>query len=185
MPLYRFNGEKYEKIGETHLKSEKVVEVHFEKHIAQNPMLIGEPLYIVGRKVAVADLNEHIDVLGLDPNGNAVIICIDRRKQKEPVLMHGLRFAAALARWHIEDFEKAAIRYREDSDEEFDFEKEYRAFCRENGQDETPFVNRDQRVLLVGSNVRQNLADIALWLQEHGVKIKLITVQPFKSVQKP
>lgn len=183
MPLYRFNGEKYEKVGDIHVKKEKVVEVHLEKHVAKDPMLLGEPLFVLGRKVPVGQTQ--IDILALDVQGDAVVVAIDRRDQKEPVLVRALRGAGGVADWSMDDFKRVSEAYHEIiEDYEFDFDARLKAFCEENGLEEVPLINRDQRVVLVGLEVRNKYHDVAGWLKSHNIDIKLIRVHPYKAVRK-
>lgn len=65
-------------------------------------------------------------------------------------------------------------------DPKFNFNDAFESFCAESGVDEIPDLNQDQRIIIVGSAVREKLGSVALWLREHNVDIKLIEVAAYK-----
>lgn len=65
-------------------------------------------------------------------------------------------------------------------DPDFNFNEAYEQFCEEAGIDEIPDINTDQRMIIVGSEVRDKLGSVALWLREHSINIKIIEVELFR-----
>ncbi|MCK4232497.1 hypothetical protein KAX21_06060 [candidate division WOR-3 bacterium] len=169
------------KVKETKLPKEKLLEENLEDWIARDSSLLGEPLLIVGRQVIIPDVRDRLDLLALDPDGRAVIIELKRGKLKDPVDMQALRYASYISKWGFDEFEShARTFFNKEADPEFNFNELYENFCSEAGADETPEVNTDQRMIVVGSEVKEKLGSVALWLREHHIDIKVIEVDAYR-----
>ena len=80
-----------------------------------------------------------------------------------------------ISKWRFEDFERQARNFLgETGNSEFNFNAVYEDFCSEAGVDETPELNVDQRMIIVGSDVREKLGSVALWLREHNIDVKIV-----------
>lgn len=143
---------------ETKFKQEKLLEEHLEDWICSDGTILGEPLFIISRQVLIPDTKDRLDLLALDPQGNAVIIELKRGRLKDPVDMQALRYASYVSKWKFTDFENVARNYfQKTGDPEFNFNALYEEFCGNAGLDEIPDMNSDQRVIIVGSSVREKL----------------------------
>lgn len=81
----------------------------------------------------------------------------------------------------LDDFERQTRNHLGKSeDNEFNFNEVYEEFCSKAGVDETPEVNTDQRMIVVGSGVKEKLGSVALWLREHTVDITVIELRAYK-----
>jgi hypothetical protein len=169
-------------VKETALAAEQKIEQDLEGWIAQDPDILGEPLLIIGRQVTVQGINDRLDLLALDPDGKSVVIEVKRGAVKDPVDMQALRYASYLSRWKFSDFEALAREYLGHGDADFNFLDCYQEFCAQHLEDgdEVPTPNHDQRIVLIGSHVRERLGSVALWLREHKIDIKVIELRLFK-----
>jgi hypothetical protein len=181
MGLWKITDKGSEKVIETTPKQEKLLEEKLEEWIANDPSILGEQLLILGRQVLIQDTKDRLDLLAVDPQGNAVIIELKRGKLKDPVDMQALRYASYISKWKFEDFENSARNYfGKVGDIDFNFNSIFESFCEDAGGDEIPDLNEEQRIIIVGSAVRDKLGSVALWLDEHGINIKVIEIQLFK-----
>ncbi len=179
--LYKVRGKAIEKVNQTKFKEEEKLERDLEDWIENNPSIIGERLLIFGRQVQIPEVNDRIDLLALDTNGKVVIIELKRGKLKHPVDIQSLRYASYVSRWEYDDLEKQANNYfSEKGEEDFNFNEKFEEFCSSAGIDEIPDINQDQRIVIVGSKLREKLGSVALWLREHSIDIKIIEVSLFK-----
>jgi len=179
--LYKVKGKRIEKINQTKLKQEEILEQDLEDWIEQDPTVLGEELLIIGRQVRIPDVNDRIDLLALDTNGNLVIIELKRGKLKDPVDMQSLRYASYVSRWEYDEIEKQANNYfLEKGEKEFNLNEKFEEFCLTAGIEEIPDINQDQRIIIVGSKLKEKLGSVALWLREHSIDIKIIEVSLFK-----
>ncbi|MCX6029117.1 MAG: hypothetical protein NT169_07415 [Chloroflexi bacterium] len=181
MPIWKITAKGPIKVTETKLKQERLLEEHLEDWIVAAPTLLGEPLLIIGRQVIIPDVKDRLDILALDPQGKTTVIELKRGKLKDPVDMQALRYASYLSRWRYQELEGQARAYLERlGDPSFNFNELYEQFCAEAGIDEVPDLNSDQRIIIVGSEVKDKLGSVALWLREHNVDIKVVEVELFR-----
>lgn len=181
MPLWKITDNKPVAVPETKPKKEKFLESDLEEWVACKPDILGEPLLIIGRQVLIPDVKDRLDLLALDPAGNAVIIELKRGTLKDPVDIQALRYASYISKWRFEDFQREARSYLGQAhDADFNFNAVYEEFCSDAGVDEAPELNSDQRMIVVGAAVREKLGTVALWLREHNVDIKVVEVRTYK-----
>jgi hypothetical protein len=181
MPIWKITPRGPVKVSETKLKQEKLLEENLEDWIISDPSLLGEPLLIIGRQVVIPDVKDRLDILALDPQGNAIIVELKRDKLKDPVDMQALRYASYISKWRFEDFENQARAYfGKVGDLDFNFNELYEQFCAKAGIDEVPDLNSDQRLIVVGSEVKDKLGSVALWLRDHNIDIKVIEVEVYR-----
>ncbi len=181
MPMWKITPKGPIKVAETKLREEKLLEKELEEWLTSDPSILGEPLLIIGRQVTIPDVKDTLDVLALDPQGHAVIIELKRGKLKDPVDMQALRYASYIAKWRFEDFENQARSYMgKAGDPSFNFNEVYEQFCSQSGIDEVPDMNSDQRMIILGAEVKEKLGSVALWLRDHKIDIKVVEVALYR-----
>lgn len=180
MGMWKITNEGPEPVAETKLRRENLLEENLEDWIIKQPQLLGEPLWIIGRQVMIPDVKDRLDLLALDPAGNTVIIELKRGKLKDPVDMQALRYASYISRWTRDDLEREARNFLGRMAGEFNFNEEYEEFCAEADVDDVPDMNEDQRIIIVGSEVRDKLGSVALWLSDHDIDIKVVEVEAYR-----
>ncbi len=181
MPIWKVTDTGPVQVAETELRQENLLEEHLEDWIVANHALLEEHLLIIGRQVMIPDIRDRLDVLALDAQGNAVVIELKRGALKDPVDIQALRYASYIAKWAYQDFENQARSHLgKAGDPNFNFNEMFEQFCAEAGVDEVPDLNADQRIIVVGSEVRAKLGSVALWLREHNIDIKVIEIQAYR-----
>lgn len=181
MSFWKINTQnKPEKVPTTKLKNEHILEKHLEDWIENSIDILGEPLLLIGRQIIIPEVKERLDLLALDPNGNAVIIELKRGRMNAPVDMQSLRYASYISKWEFSDFEHHAKNYLGTSDIEFNFNEVFETFCSNFGIEEIPDINTNQRMIIVGSEVKDKLGSVALWLYERNIDIKIIEIDSYK-----
>lgn len=181
MPIWKIANKTPTRVEETGLKEEKLLEEHLEDWIVHEPSILGESLLVIGRQVLVPDTKDRLDILALDPQGNTVIIELKRGKLGSPVDMQALRYASYISKWTYENLETQARSFlAPQQGYDFNFNSVFEDFCERANVDEVPPLNQDQRIIIVGSSVKEKLGSVALWLREHTIEIKVIEVQLFK-----
>ena len=181
MALWKITDGGPKAVAEAKFRKENLLESDLEDWVVSNPQILGEELLVIGRQVLIPDIKDRLDVLAVDTAGNTVIIELKRGKLKDPVDIQAMRYASYVSRWRFEDFERQARNFMgKTGDADFNFNETYEEFCQEAGVDETPELNTDQRIIVVGSGVRERLGSVALWLREHRVDIKVIEVRAYK-----
>ncbi|MDE2818012.1 MAG: endonuclease NucS [Chloroflexota bacterium] len=181
MPIWKTTETGLQQISNTTLSQQDFLEEHLEDWIIANPDFLEEPLLIIGHQVLIPDIGDRIDVLALDRDGNSVIIELKRGQLADPVDMQALRYASYVSRWSFANFEQQAKEYYgATNDADFSLQDVFEQFCAEGDIEDVPTLNADQRIILVGSAIRDKLGSVALWLREHGIDIKAIEVQAYE-----
>lgn len=182
MAIWKIAEDKPKRVQETGLKKEKLLEENLESWIEKMPEILGESLMIIGRQVMIPEFKDRLDLLAIDTQGAAVIIELKRGKLKDPVDVQSLRYASYISKWKFDDFESVAKNYFTNlNDQEFNFNSEFESFCENSGIDDIPDINEEQRIVVVGSSVKDKLGSVALWLRDHSIDIKLIKIQVYKN----
>ncbi len=181
MPIWKISQKKPIKVRNTTLETEDLLEDHLEDWIVEDSSILGEPLLLIGRQVSIPEINDRLDLLGLDIQGNAVVVELKRGQLKDPVDMQALRYASYISKWRFDDFERQAKAFIGKSGEtEFNFNETFEEFCASEGIDEAPDLNTDQRLIIMGAEIKERLGSVALWLREHNVDIKVIETELFQ-----
>jgi len=179
MALWKVDGNKAKPVDATSFKDQDILETKVEDWVASNPEILGEPLLVIGRQVVIHELNDRIDLLALDRQGNVVVIEVKREDISAPVDIQGLRYASYVAGWKTADLERVATNYLGEDADEFSLLAQFSSFADWEGADVDVPINDDQRVIIVGQRVKNRLGSVALWLREKGVDIKLVELRPF------
>ncbi len=176
--MFRLEDGDIDPLKSTRLSDEGFHERDLQEWIIERPaeLLKGEFL-LIGREVTVKGLGDAIDLLAIDPDGNLVVIELKRGSLKDPVDFQSLKYAAYTAHWdydhlkhQFETFRSAAGRHLFDSDTPF--QDELDEFCNEEYS-----INQDQRIVLVGEDIRDRLHLIVRWLADRDVDVTVITVE--------
>jgi len=186
--LWHFDGDEVTSLESTGLPQEALLERDLESWIERHPDLLGEPLLIIGRQVPIGGPHEKLDLLGVDAQGNTVIIELKRGELRDPVDIQALRYASYISRWprrRIEQLAAAYLPYREEGDSlTSHFEETFGNFA-SNGDDTTlASLNARQRIIIVGEMLQSRLGSVALWLLEHGVDIKVVEMHTFRDPER-
>ncbi len=181
MPFWNISQKKPVKVRNTTLEKEKLLEDHLEDWIVEDPSILAEPLLLIGRQVSIPEVNDRLDLLALDVQGNAVVIELKRGPLKDPVDMQALRYASFISKWRFDDFEQQAKAFIGKSGKaEFNFNETFEEFCAAEGIDEAPDLNTDQRLITLGSEIKERLGSVALWLDKHNIDIKVIETELYQ-----
>ena len=184
MPIWKTTDAGLRQISETTLSQQQFLEEHLEDWIVANPDFLDEPLLIIGRQVLIPGVNDRIDILALDLDGNAVVIELKRGELTDPVDMQALRYASYVSRWSDVDFERQAHSYLNEGEEsEIELYDVFEQFCEKESIEDVSDLNSDQRIILVGASIRDKLGSVALWLREHSIDIKAIEVEVYQEAK--
>lgn len=143
--------------------------------------ILGEELFLIGREVSVQELGDAIDILGIDRDGNLVIIELKRGSLRDPVDFQGLKYAAYTAQWDYEELKEQFEYFKSTRwgqklyDGSVSFTEQLDSFCNEDYT-----FNQDQRMLLVGESIRERLNLVVRWLADRSVDVAVVEVDLLK-----
>lgn len=132
---------------------------HLEKWIKTKPEILGNDILIIGEQVYTK--SGPLDFLGIDNNGNLVIVELKREKLARVVLAQAIDYASDLANWDIEKISETCMAYTGNSLED------YMTANFENLEIDDLTVNQSQRLLLVGFSIEESLGRMIEWLSDN------------------
>lgn len=154
-----------------------------QEWILSHPEILGEPLLIITSEFAGFDRsNRRLDLLGLDPDGNLVIIELKLELQHTFADLQALRYAAFCATMTIDQVVDEFAKYHGVSSQiaitaVSDF--------LEVEEEDLPEPSDRPRVILVaGSMDDPEVISTVLWLRNFDLDIRCLEVTPYKASEK-
>ena len=132
---------------------------HLEEWITTKTEILGNDILIIGQQVYTK--SGPLDFLGIDNNGNLVIVELKRDKLARVVLAQAIDYASDLATWEIDKISEVCISYTGNTLEDHlsaDFE---------NLEIDDLTINQSQRLLLVGFSIEESLSRMIEWLSSN------------------
>ena len=166
MSLYKVdaNGDitEYSKLD---MPKEKDIEDFLHRH----PEVVEKDIMIVGRQVQAGNMGI-IDLLGIDKDGNAVVIEVKKGTASRDVVSQILHYAAWARDIEYNDLNKAYGDLNKAYGESGGHPHLYAAMEDRFGG-APPSFNPSQRLYIVGEEIDQRTADICTYLSQNGIKI--------------
>jgi hypothetical protein len=126
---------------------------------------LGEKIHILGSEVQPSDVvQDRIDLLGIDPDGAAVIIEIKRDSHKFQ-LLQALSYAGMIAKWEPKRFIERLIDFNQ-KQQSYEQAKAELEEILGDGDGDIETLNRDQRIVLLAEAFDYEVLVTADWLSE-------------------
>ncbi|MVN23103.1 endonuclease NucS domain-containing protein [Mucilaginibacter arboris] len=129
---------------------------HLEVWIKSNPEILGSDIAIIGEQVQTK--SGPLDFLGIDENGNIVIIELKRDKLAREVLAQAIDYASDAASWDVNRLNEICDKFSGQSLIDY-FTGKFPI-----KQIEDLAINQSQRLILVGFAVEEPLSRMLEWL---------------------
>jgi hypothetical protein len=138
-----------------------------EAWIISNPPIIGRDLVIIGRQVQTK--SGPLDLLGIDKQGNAVVVELKRDCLPREAVTQAIDYTSDVATWSMESLGEVCLKFTGKSLEDTLSE----SFPEENLENLN--INESQRIILVGFSMEPALERMVTWLSEsYGMGINVI-----------
>lgn len=134
-------------------------------------------LLIIGRQV-VTNLGSIIDLLGVDRDGNAVVIELKRDRTPRDTLAQALEYASFVEDLDAEQLTHIHQRYCGDS--ALSLPELHRTYFDLQDDDAIAF-NKDQRIVLVGQKISGEIRQTATFLRKKGLRVTCLEFSYFKA----
>jgi len=143
-------------------------EIDLEILLEKNPeyFLENSKVLIIGRQVTT-NLNTFIDLLGIDKDGNTVVIELKREKTPRDTIAQILEYASFV---EILDYEQLNGIYQDYSGDEMSLEEYHQQFFQNNGDTSVAF-NKSSKLIVVAQNISTGIKQTALYLRKKGIDI--------------
>lgn len=140
-----------------------------EEWLESNPGGILEEgrVLVVGRQV-LTNLGGYIDLLGVDREGNAVVVELKRDRTPRDVIAQALEYASYVETLDFEDLERLLRSY--ENDDSLALAKHHRE-CFDLDPAEAVAFNKDQRVVIVGQQITSGVKQTASFLARKGLRV--------------
>ncbi len=166
---------EYEKLPFKVLHEESILEEWLESN--PDGILEDGRILIIGRQVRT-DLGGIIDLLGVDREGNVVVVELKRDRTPRDVVAQALEYAAFAARLDVDALE-GILRVHE-HDESLSLTDCHRE-CFSVGQSEAVAFNKDQHVVVVGQKVTPAIRQTASFLGSKGIHVTCVEFTFFEA----
>ena len=130
--------------------------------------------------VVRTDLGGFIDLLGVDREGNVVVVELKRDGTPRDVVAQALEYAAFAARLDVDALE-GILRVHE-QDESLSLADCHRE-CFSVGQSEAVAFNKDQHIVVVGQHVTPAIRQTASFLGSKGIRVTCVEFTFFKAAE--
>lgn len=130
-----------------------------EKWIRSNPEILGNDITVIGEQVQTK--SGPLDFLGIDNNGNIVIVELKRDMLPREAMVQAIDYASDVANWEVDKFREICKSYTNQSLEDYLQEKF------EDVTIEDLTINQTQRLLLVGFAIEESLSRMIEWLSDN------------------
>jgi hypothetical protein len=182
--MYKLNSvtNQLEEIQETTFFDNEIKErQHIEEWIRKNPEVLGEELLIIAHEYDKFEVNERLDLLGLDKEGNLVIIEVKRDATGGNVDFQALKYVSYCARLSSQDVLDIYSDYIKKYLVQVDAKDELLGFLEvENEEELNSILNTSQRIIIVGKEIDKRILSVCTWLYENNIGIKCVTIKPYK-----
>ena len=181
MAIYKMVGDKknLESIRETSFIQENIKEDPDLRHILRaQPEVMEEGLFILSEEFSSwYGSGRSIDLLGLDSSGRLVVIELKRTSTADHAELQAIRYAAMVSVLTSEDIVEAHRAYLSKWSIEGDAEERIQEHL--SGTDFNEIYTETPRIVLVSEGFSKELTTSALWLNENGLDITCIQLQPY------
>lgn len=145
-----------------------------EQWLKTNSEILGKDIVIIGEQVNTG--SGFMDFLGIDKNGNPVVIELKRDKLHRESLAQAIDYASVIATWGIEKYSEICSEYTKKTLEDYLAEKI-------EGKDIEKFdIRQSIRILLVGFSIEEPLSRMIEWLSNtYNISINAIIINYIKT----
>ncbi len=183
MPIFRLEGDRPIIAEETDLE----LETHLETWLENSPQVLAQESFLwIGRQPSAADEEGTIfpDLLGVDTEGNLVIVELKRGQSPREVIAQLLEYAAWADGLLESQIREIAGIYFENRDElqEKTFNEVFREAFEIPETDELPPLNRRLRLFIAAEEISSRIARVCRFLRiSQGMDISCIAVSTFET----
>jgi hypothetical protein len=169
---------KFEEFSQTHFHvdhEEAVLENWLESN--SDDILEDGKLLIIGRQVRT-NLGSIIDLLGIDREGNTVVIELKRDRTPRDTLAQALEYSSFVEELDTDQLEEILQRYV--NEEALNLASYHRNYF-ELASDEAVSFNKEQRIVLVGQRITGEIRQTASFLRRKGMRVTCLEFSYFQA----
>ncbi len=183
MAIYKMvgNKESLEEIPATSFGQEGVLErADLQRILRDKPEVLEDGLFVITEEFSNWEgSGRSIDLLCLDASGRLVVVELKRGDSGSHMDLQAIRYAAMVSTITLQQAIDAHQAYLNRLGIEEDAEERIREHLENN--DDARFASERPRIILASEGFSQELTTCALWLNEAGLDVTCIRMQPHRS----
>ena len=163
-------------------------EQHLESWLENNPWILvpGEDIFWIGKRTSarVEDMTIFPDLLGVDAEGNLIVVELKRGRTPRDTIAQLLDYAAWADEILDMEVREIAERYFEEQEElqKESFDDVFRSAFDMLETDEVPMLNRSLRLYIVAGRISERILKVCRFLRNsHSVNVSCIAVSMFET----
>ena len=182
MAIYKIVGDKerLESVAATSFGQEGVLErTDLQRMLRDQPEVLEEGLFIITEEFSNWEgSGRSIDLLGLDSTGRLVVVELKRGDTGSHMDLQAIRYAAMVSTITLQQAIDAHQAYLNKLGIEEDAEERIAEHLESNK--DTRFASERPRIILASEGFSSELTTCALWLNESGLDVTCIRMQPHR-----
>ena len=183
MAIYKMVGDKerLEEVAPTSFGRESVFErSDLQRIIRDQPEILEDGLFIIAEEFGNwQESNRRIDLLALDDTGRLVVIELKRGETGEHMDLQAVRYAAMVSTITWQQAVDAHQSYLDNFGFEGNADERINEHLGKNK--DARFTSERPRIILASEGFSPELTTCALWLNENGLDVTCIRMQPHRS----
>ncbi len=183
MSVYRITREKFEELETTSFEAQGILErSDMQRLLREQPEVIEESLFILAEEYGDwEESRRRIDLLALDKEGRLVVVELKRSDQQSMMDLQAIRYAAMVANM---TWDQVVVAHEEDTRKSrqvgYEADLQIRIHLKQEDVD-VPMINTTSpRIILVSADFSKELTHSILWLNQVGLNITCVKLQPCK-----
>lgn len=181
--MYKFNIQEniLEKIKRTSFKENKIMERdNIQEWIRKEPSILGEELIIIAHEYDKFEVNERLDLLAIDKEGNLAVIEVKRDNTGGSVDFQSLKYCSYCSTLTPNEIVEIYEEYLKKFNINENAIENIINFLEVDSEDIlNSILNTSQRIIITGAEIDKRILSSAAWLSKNNIDIKCITIEPY------
>ncbi len=180
MPIFRINDNQIIAIERTSFEQQGLRERRdLQSMLKANISVISPDTLVVAEEFGEwEDSRRRIDLLGIDKNANLVVIELKRTEDGGHMELQAIRYAAMISTLTFDKLIPIYSQYLRDNNIENDARDSLLDFLDWNEPDEEQF-GQEVKIVLASAEFSKELTTSAMWLNDFGLDIRCVRMQPY------
>ena len=181
--MYKINIQEntLEKVKRTSYKENNIMERdNIQEWIRKDPSILGEELIIIAHEYDKFEVNERLDLLAIDKEGNLVVIEVKRDNTGGSVDFQSLKYCSYCSTLTPNQIVEMYEEYLEKFNIDENPIENIMNFLEVELEDMlNSLLNTSQRIVIIGGEIDKRILSSAAWLSKNNIDIKCITIEPY------
>jgi hypothetical protein len=180
MPLYEIKSDSIQPVSPTSFAREKVNERENLQRLLRDQIEIISPdtMVIAEEFGEWEDSKRRIDLLGLDKDGNLVVIELKRSEDGGHMELQAIRYAAMVSTMTFDQVVRVHSRFLAAQGKDDNAEETILSFLEWEEPDEDKFA-QDVRIVLVSAEFSKEITTAVLWLNTRQLDVRCVRIKPY------